>query len=457
MRQVSTPAERPLHRLFLWLAPLLYIAFALLTPPFQTPDEHQHLFRAWQLADGTLFAERRGAEVGGVVPGGLGKAAQAEIGSLAPHASHVRPLPERSWTSHRSTQAEAEAPRFTNFLGSAIYPPAGYLPQIVAVGAGRLTGASVETIIRTGRVLNALLAAMLIAMAIRLTPWGATGLFWIGLLPTTSAASATFGQDGLVIGGSCLLLALGLRMALARSWSVSSAALLGLVASFVTLAKFVYLPLAMVAGAPRVAGQWRWRGLGGALFVAAVAVLPAILWLTATAEIAVPPRPDLPPAGTRLLALFEAPGSLPQLLFNTFFAHGDKLWHSAFMFGWLNIGPVLAAEVLSLLALAAVLAGGAPASAGQTLDPWLRLWVAAMAVGVAVAVSLALYVYWTPLGATRIHGLQGRYFVPPAAALLLAVLPARGVLPRARAYVPLLLVGANITVLVTIAATFYRV
>src|SRR5262245_29628451 len=60
-------------RLYLMLAPLIYLIYALLAPPFQTPDEHQHLFRAWQVAHFQWIGERRENEAGGLLPAGLGE------------------------------------------------------------------------------------------------------------------------------------------------------------------------------------------------------------------------------------------------------------------------------------------------------------------------------------------------------------------------------------------------
>ncbi len=58
-------------RLFVLIAPFLYAAYALLTPPFQSFDENQHLDRAWQISSLQFTGERRGAQSGGELPPGL--------------------------------------------------------------------------------------------------------------------------------------------------------------------------------------------------------------------------------------------------------------------------------------------------------------------------------------------------------------------------------------------------
>ena len=47
----ARPARtRSLASLYVRLALLLYPLYAVLTPAFETPDEHSHLFRAYQLS-----------------------------------------------------------------------------------------------------------------------------------------------------------------------------------------------------------------------------------------------------------------------------------------------------------------------------------------------------------------------------------------------------------------------
>src|SRR5690348_14660006 len=116
-------------RIFLFVAPLLFAAYALLTPPFQTFDENQHLYRAWQLSSLELTAERRGSKSGGELPPSLDKAALKEIGSTVPQGKRwavVRPISEMFGLN---TPIGKEEPRvFYNFFGAAVYSPAGYVP-----------------------------------------------------------------------------------------------------------------------------------------------------------------------------------------------------------------------------------------------------------------------------------------------------------------------------------------
>ena len=446
---VKRQGNLPHVRFFLLIAPFLYAAFALLSPPFQTPDEHQHLFRAWQLSELHLIAERRGPALGGVLPGGIEIAAAPEIGTVDPHA--LRPPPKRPLTMTRSTSPDAAPPRFYNFFGSAIYSPAGYGPQVLAVWVGKSAGLSVENIVRLGRLFNAAFAIALIAAAIALTPWGASVFLFVGLFPMTVATASALGQDGLINGGACLLTALGLRAAASRRWTLQSQAGAFLLLCALTLSKIVYLPLALVGGLPRREKPLREVGL---LFICCL--VPAVLavwWVSATNAVKVDHFAHVPHAGERVASWLADPSLLVAPLLSAFAGLPRLMQQTLFTFGWLNIGPIMPAQALSAAALLCLFLGGGTEQGEPGAAMRLRLIV--VSFGIAIAICLALLLTYTPVDMAGVNGLQGRYFIPSACLLLLALLPARSFVASAGVHLKTLLIGANLVVLIVIAKAFY--
>jgi uncharacterized membrane protein len=442
-------------RIFLVLASLLYAAYALLTPPFQTPDEHQHLFRAWQLSELHLISERRGDAVGDVLPDSLGRAALPEIGSVKPHVLS-RPIVRRTFDErfqHGTPVKTAAPPHFFNFLGSSLFSPAGYVPQVSAIWLGKAAGLSVEGILRLGRLFNALVSLLLIYWAIRLTPIGAMALIWVGLLPMTAAASAALGQDWLVISGACLLTAVGLRVVLNGRWKRSELLITATLAILLTVSKLIYLPLAMAGGQPFVRGKFQPRRMAVPLLICIAAAGLAGVWLNAISGLVVRPLAGIPPAGERLATWAHHPAQFLTLLNQTYVAHGMELVDTLFEFGWLNVPVGRGAFFFSMLALGLVIVAGD--SAAGRLEWQMRVWLLLIAISIILLLSLALCLYWTPASESWIQGLQGRYFIPVAAPVLIAALPKRGSLGRFANVVPLLMVGANLVALASIVRAFY--
>lgn len=441
-------------RLFLAIGPLLYLAFALITPPFQTPDEHQHLFRAWQLADGRLHGARQGDRIGGMVPRGLVMAAAQELGTAAPHAE--RKVVTTGWAERwsRATPLESQARVFADFVGSAAYAPVGYGPQVVAIGIGRALGLSVEAIVRLGRVGNALLTVLLLCGAFRALPAGRLVLLVVALLPMTAACAGSFGQDGLVIGASAWLVALGARAWAERGWKGRGGALAVGLAVALTLAKFVYLPLAGLGLFAH--GDRRRLGLAGPPLVAGlVAVGMLVLWLLYTAGLVAPMMPGRPSPGVQAAWLAHHPLAFLAILGSTYDTQGSLfLVQKLFTFGWLNVGPAGQAIPLTGLALVLAMAAG-DAGAGKLSRSW-RGWALLVSAATFILLSLALYLTASPLGADYVHGLQGRYYIPLFLPVLLCLLlPRRQPLAIGPLGVALLMVGANVAALSTMIHAWY--
>lgn len=441
-------------RLFVWLALPLYTLFALITPPFQTPDEHQHLFRAWQIASGQFVGERQGEEVGGRIPPGLIEAAERELGEIAPHAANrlqSRRTVSDALASMTAVRAEAE-PRFASFF-AVIYNPVSYAPQVAAIWAGRGFGLAVEPILLLGRLFNLLLAIGLFYAAIRLAPVGRLVFLWVGLFPMTAACAASFGQDGLQIGGVALLTALGLRVHRNRTWRGADLALLSGAGMAVGLAKFLYLPMLLVAAvpAPREAGRLRWlapmivTGAAVAMFIA------AWLWLGSGLSAT---REGVPSVSERLSAMASDPTGFARLLIGTLAERGPSILLSLFTFGWLSIGPVGAAILPSGAALVLVLLAGDRDAA--ILSVGRRLWLLLLTASVVAAIMTLLYLNFTIRGSDVIEGFQGRYLIPLMPAGLIALLRRERVAGPLTAIVACaLLVLSNVIVLATIANVFY--
>jgi predicted membrane protein DUF2142 len=444
-----------LRRLLLIGGGLLYLAYALITPPFQTPDEHQHLFRAWQLAHFQLYGERRGGESGGMVPAGLPAAAKAELGTVVPTA--IRPVPKRPLGAifSRSTPvSEAQPKVFANFPGSVLYSPASYGPQIAAVRTGEALGLSVENIVRLGRMLDAALALGLLVLALAILPVGRLFLLLVAFMPMTASAAASFGQDGIVIGSCAVLIALGVRARFDGLWTRKSLLLLALFAAIIGLSKIVYLPLVGLAWLPLPPSARPRPWLGWPVLVGIGGAALSALWLHSTAGLVVPLAPDAAEPAAHLAFLAAHPLAFPATLGNTLVHRSLPIFISTFKFGWMTVGPVFSAALLALAAFAFAFRHG-EAAAERLTRSW-RCWTALVGLVAAIGIPTALYLVSMPLGAPIVEGIQGRYFLPLLPLIGLIFLrrrPAASDTPARFAILSIL--AANAAVLATIGTAFY--
>ncbi len=446
-----------LRRLLLIAGGLLYLAYALITPPFQTPDEHQHLFRAWQLAHSQLVGERRGKEAGGMVPVGLPAAAKAELGSVAQTA--IRPVPKRPLGAmfSRSTPISAAQPKvFANFPGSVLYSPASYVPQIGAVWIGEPLGLTVENIVRLGRLLNAALTLGLLLLALTVLPVGRLFLLLVALTPMTASMAGSFGQDGIVIGSCAVLIALNVRARFEGRWTRRSLFLLAAFAAIVGLTKIVYLPLVGLAWLPLPPPARPLPWLGWPILVGIGGAALSALWLHATAGVVVPLAVDAAAPAAHLAFLKAHPFALPATLGSTFVHRSLPVFFSSFNFGWMTVGPVFSAALLAIAAFIFAFRHGEAAATRLTWS-W-RCWAAFVGLVAAIGIPIALYLVSMPLGAPIVEGLQGRYFLPLLLLVGLIFLRRRAPPSDTPArFAILAMLAANAAALAAIGSAFYAV
>jgi Predicted membrane protein (DUF2142) len=103
------------------------IVFAVVTPPFQKPDEAHHFYRCWQILQGQIAAEQRGNESGGVLPASLPlTAATLHADSIAFHPE--RKQPREDFGAAFALRLRPHDTVFVNFSNTAVYSPLPYMP-----------------------------------------------------------------------------------------------------------------------------------------------------------------------------------------------------------------------------------------------------------------------------------------------------------------------------------------
>jgi uncharacterized membrane protein len=262
------------------------------------------------------------------------------------------------------------------------------------------------------------------------------------------------GQDGLIIAGTAWLVALGLRATAEGEWSRANAAVVIALATTLTLAKMVYLPLVLLPVLARQTRVDRLRWVQPPVLAVILAAALLAVWLRMNAAISVPMHAGMPEPRAQVNFLVHHPGNFVGILGQTYTNWGFLIGQ-IFTFGWLNIGPVMAALWLTLAALALAVSSGDPCA--KLLRPIDRAWTMLLLAAIVILLSLALYIAGTPLGADVIWGLQGRYFVPLVLPLFLVCLPTRpDTGPLAPLAIASLMVLANLAVLQAIALEYYR-
>jgi uncharacterized membrane protein len=427
------------------------LAMALITPPFQVPDEAAHYYRAWSVANAELVAQSR------------------MVVSLP---ENVASLPDRlgslivDWSSnHYSVKAAAgllwepisghERGQVTTAAG---YGPIGYLPQALGIDIARLLGHSPLLGFYLGRLSNLLVSSLLVFFAIRIVPFGKPLVALSALLPMFVSEVASLSPDALALSGFLLFLALMLsfsgREALTTVDKITivcaAIVLLNAKPGLVTLALLVFLVRPRQFGGARNYATWVGAtliasvGLAGVMMIVAPHAAPG--YLHSVGLTGVDP-------GKQLEFMVSHPLGFAKVLYRTFDQQAIALTQAAYgLLGWLTVRlPVLG---MYAMGLAGILLLGVRETVGTTR--WQRLVMGVTGVVYAGVVSAALYEGWSALWSPVVNGLQGRYFLPVVALALFVVYGVR--VQRQRAILLILLaavVFAAFTTIGTLVRFYY--
>ena len=414
------------EKLLLALVCALTLFFAVITPPFQAPDENQHYMKALALTQGQVLAEREGQAVGARLPAAALAIHAVDFPTDVPDT--LRRFERDDIERARSADAARPGTAFADFPNVASYAPTLYAPGAAGLMLGQALSLPRIASFYTGRLANALTGLALLMAALALLPFGRHAMLAVALLPTFAYQTGSLSPDAVINGLGFIGLALALRVGFMGVAPTRAGALM-LVAPLLALAKGVYLPL-MAAGL-------RWQQHRGDLrpgLILGVTGLGAIAFLAwmhysggsqVLYHIQSRKTGDTmmtAPLADQLSVILGDPVGFLRILVTSMIERAPVYaLQLVGRFGWNAILLPLLAYPLALLMLGAGVAGGNGAHFGIAQ----RLWWLAVAGGVILLVEIAMYLTGTPLGADYIQGTQGRYFLPVLPLVLIALSPER--------------------------------
>lgn len=375
-------------------------------PPMQSPDENDHIKRAYLLSVLSQTVTEPGRSTGGYFDDALQQYQVLNFQALStkPNARFDAKTAEAGaaikWSGARS---------YVDMAGAAPYFPLGYLPQAVGLRIGESLHLGVGASYRLARATTLIAVAVIIAYAFTVFPPNALVICLLAL-PMTMFQLSSASADGMSFAWTVLAASL-FRRGLDREqpfpllWS-----LLLIVAPFMIATSRPQL-MAILILAPVVFFVRKDRR---ALAASVIAALLAVGWVMYGASHTVDLRwPRSITTGQAVSFYMHHPVELIEVIWRTLSnpAVIDSYWRQFVgVLGWLDrpMPPVTYkfAGVGLLIALVISCSRGVGALART-----VPLMVAAAAVMLTL---VALLVTWTDLHAQLIIGVQGRYFTAPA-------------------------------------------
>jgi hypothetical protein len=410
--------------------PILYLAWALpflitlawVTPPWCNPDEPNHMLRIAELAHGELIGQRFNArDAGGISdPGILEAAAPFEGIKFHPDQKITLPMLRKS-----QEVRWRDGPALVGFANTAPYPPALYLPGVLAVWASWALGFDIDDTLLATRIAMALSAAVATAASLALAGRCRYAITALAMLPMTCSLEASASQDALLIGLSLLVVGwIDHIIAMESSASRRQTAGIALVLAAIAMARPAYVTLALL---PLL--MWRrirWRAIAAGCTV----LVGCGAWCAFAAATVLVYHGD---PSVQIMFLYHHPTRIGSMLLVTVEQQYQALMEQFIgRLGWLDTALPRWFVWFAFAVLASCFVS---AWHGESRRPWLPLMSCCGAVALVFALQ---YLSWTAPGSDLVDGVQGRYFIPVAVVFALAMPSWRGLGARAR---PFALVG----------------
>ena len=203
IHQLRESTAWPLPAIFVCLGSLLGVAFALLNPPLQAPDEGPHLFRAYDVSQGHCIAALQTP-----IPTSL---TRLEL-IYPPRVETMRRIAKSEFLRLRQEPLHPEATELKGNAGLNQYSCIPYLPAAVAIAAARRIHGAATTVIYAARIANLAIYLFFVYIALRLLPDFQVVVFLLALMPTTLYEASSISIDGMVISSAFVFFAAVLRL-----------------------------------------------------------------------------------------------------------------------------------------------------------------------------------------------------------------------------------------------------
>jgi uncharacterized membrane protein len=422
--------------IFVVCAVVFGLSLVALTAPFQAPDEPQHFLRAYQISEGGVFPTYRHDRGGGELPASLSEVTRrfASIRFTYKAKTSLEKIREASRIPLKPRERQ-----FTRLV-TAIYSPVAYIPQATAFWIGRKFELPPLALMYMGRIANLFAWVAFGYAALRLAPTCRRPLLLLLLMPMSLFQAASLSADATTNGLAVLFAAMVLRgmvgspgresscdaSAVPRysSWGLLSwVAAFAIVTAALSLTKFAYFPLLaflLLIPPARAGGTKNYVLSLGVIAGVNLAVLLA--WGSQSHGLNTALRDDADVSARRQVQYLRAhPAALITVPASTFLRDGWRVFRSFVgRLGSMDT-PMSVFFILGYVA-AIVLACGLQSDRPSLPPPLILAAVILIPVVLSVAcITLLNYIYWAPVGSRFIEGMQGRYFLPFAPAIVILI------------------------------------
>lgn len=420
--------------MFLIISIIFGILIAIVTPPFQGPDEYNHFFRAYAVSEGKIIPKKINESsvknyysnflgtneeasdfvVGTYLPEDIIEVAKNVSSDIPGKASNKQNVSEL--LKYLNYTSDSKNKIFTSYPNTALYSPIPYLPSALGILISKILGLSVLKTFYVARIFNLISYLLLIYYAIKITPVMKFPLYLLALMPTSLFLAAVVSADSLVVALSFLVFSLVFRLYSQPGNKllfllILSSFLLGLSKSAYFLIPFSSLILLKktVDNTNSQFSNYKINGLLLKIFKllpSFFSVIGLLLWTFLSKDLYIPLKNDINPE-TQLSFVLNNPFIFFQTFVITFIGNRDNIVNQFVgNLGWLDtpINLYISYFYLFSVVLSCLVSN-------KISETYIKIYYIILSALTSLLVAIMVYLSWTPVAFPEIL-LAGRYFIP---------------------------------------------
>ena len=232
------------QNIFLVFGAFFGLILVFLNPPLQSPDEQAHLYRAWEISQGTLSSNEKCEHY---LPSNIEKFFN-ESGLLRIRDGGEKYNFKSSYKKLNDINVSSNLSKYTGT--SCPYSLVPYIPYLPAIWIGKILDASIINIFYIGRLSSLIIYLLIIYNAIKLAPDFKKLFLFLGLIPVSMVQAASFSADGIVIGLGFLFISLILNFSFGKETPKIKKVhivILSLLSALLALSKLPYFVLSLLS------------------------------------------------------------------------------------------------------------------------------------------------------------------------------------------------------------------
>lgn len=401
--------QKPLHVTATTVILFTGFLMIILQPPLHMFDEPEHFRRVWEVSTGKLVPSATDGQFTTALPEYI----QYTYNRIYRSISGTTQNPVQ--ILQMLLEPAGDEKQISNNGLISTYSFLAYVMPAVFVRIGIWLGSSALGLIYLARIANLIQFSILTYLAIKHARIGKQTIATTALLGLVITQGSAINVDSLLMGGSFLFFASVFNLIYLEDISpITKKEIIPLVLGTlcILISKHIYIPIILLvllipySKFGTLKNKWKWV----IIYLLAAGLFSVFLQVLVTPGN--DPRIDTSNINPieQLKFILISPISWLRVFFSTMINNGYNYYQQ---FNLLN-GTNQSIGIFGLIQLVATLffSWSEKDQMQDKITSWHRIFSCFIIIITGMFIALPLYLYWTPIGAEVISGLQGRYFLP---------------------------------------------